>query len=63
MRLHPPVPMAMRRTIRDTELDGLRVPAHTVLHLPMMINQRDPRWWTDPDAFDPDRFAPPRQEQ
>lgn len=63
MRLHPPVPMAMRRTIRATEFEGLHVPAHTVLHLPMMINQRDPRWWTDPDRFDPDRFAPPRQEQ
>jgi len=62
MRLHPPVPMAMRRTIRATELGGLRIPAHTVLHLPMMVNQRDPRWWTDPGTFDPDRFAPPRQE-
>ncbi len=63
MRLHPPVPMAMRRTIRDTELGGFRVPAHTVLHLPMMMNQRDPRWWTDADTFDPARFAAPRQEQ
>ena len=63
MRLHPPVPMAMRRTLRDTEFGGLSVPAHTVLHLPMMMNQRDPRWWTEPDRFDPDRFAPPRQEQ
>jgi cytochrome P450 len=63
MRLHPPVPMAMRRTIRATELGGLAVPAHTVLHLPMMINQRDPQWWSDPERFDPDRFAAPRQEQ
>lgn len=63
MRLHPPVPMAMRRTIRATELGGLPVPAHTVLHLPMMINQRDPAWWTDPGRFDPDRFAAPRHEQ
>lgn len=62
MRLHPPVPMAMRRTIRETEIGGHRIPPHTVLHLPMMINQRDPRWWTDPDRFDPDRFAPPRNE-
>jgi cytochrome P450 len=63
IRLHPPVPMGMRRTIRATELGGFQVPAHTLLYLPMMINQRDPQWWTDPDAFDPDRFAPPRSEQ
>ena len=63
MRLHPPVPMAMRRTIRATELGGYEVPAHTVLHLPLMMNQRDARWWTEPERFDPDRFAPPRQEQ
>ncbi len=63
MRLHPPVPMAMRRTIRASEIGGFEVPAHTVLHLPMMMNQRDPRWWTEPERFDPDRFAPPRQEQ
>lgn len=63
MRLHPPVPMAMRRTVRATEFDGIPVPPHTVLHLPMMLNQRDPRWWTEPDRFDPERFAPPRLEQ
>lgn len=63
MRLHPPVPMMMRRTIRATELGGYAVPAHTVLHLPTMINQRDPAWWSEPDRFDPDRFAPPRSEQ
>ena len=63
LRLHPPVPMARRRTIRATELGGYDVPAHTVLHLPMMIDQRDARWWRDPERFDPERFAPPRQEQ
>jgi len=63
MRLHPPVPVMMRRTIRATELGGHAVPAHTVLHLPTMINHRDPTWWSDPERFDPDRFAPPRSEQ
>jgi len=62
LRLHPPVPMAVRRTTRACEIGGHRVPAHTVLYLPMMINQRDPQWWTDPARFDPDRFAPPRSE-
>jgi len=62
LRLHPPVPMAVRRTIRPMNLGGYDIPAHTVLYLPMMINQRDPQWWTDPDRFDPDRFAAPRNE-
>lgn len=62
MRLHPPVPMTMRRTIRAIELGGHRIPPHTVLHLPMMINHLDARWWTDPERFDPERFAPPRSE-
>lgn len=62
MRLHPPVPMAMRRTISPMRLGGWDIPAHTVLHLPMMINQRDPRWWSQPDSFDPDRFGPNRNE-
>jgi cytochrome P450 len=63
LRLHPPGPLVLRRTIRATELGGLAVPPHTVLYLPMMANHRDPRWWTEPERFDPDRFAPPRSEQ
>lgn len=62
LRLHPSVPMMVRRTIRDTELGGYAVPAHTVLFMPTFVNQRDPRWWTDPERFDPDRFLPERAE-
>jgi hypothetical protein len=33
----------MRRTIREPPSSAvMRMPAHTVLHLPTMINQRDP---------------------
>lgn len=62
LRLHPPVPMMMRRTLRDGELAGHRVPAHTLLFMPSMTNQLDPRWWSEPARFDPDRFAAPRSE-
>lgn len=62
LRLHPSVPMMVRRTIRDTEIGGFAVPAHTVLFMPTLVNHRDPRWWTDPDRFDPDRFLPGRAE-
>lgn len=62
LRLHPPAPVTVRRTIRDCELGGYPIPAHTMLFLPMMANQRDEKYWTNPDQFDPDRWSPQRQE-
>ena len=29
--------------------------------LPYIVH-RDPRWWDDPDTFDPERFTPERSE-
>ena len=63
MRLHPPVPMMVRRTISAVELDGVAVPAHTLLFMPTVMNHIDPRWWQEPARFDPERFAPARAEQ
>lgn len=62
IRLYPPVPLGLRRTVRDVELGGYRVPAHTLVLLPFMFNQRDPRYWSRPDLWDPDRFSSERQE-
>ena len=62
MRLHPPVPMSMRRTIRETELGGHKIPPNTLLFMPTCYNQRDPQYWTSPDEFDPSRFDEPRNE-
>ena len=63
LRLHPPVPMSMRRTIRETMLGGHRIPPDTLLFMPTCYNQRDPEYWTDPDVFDPSRFSETRNEQ
>jgi cytochrome P450 len=63
MRLHPPVPMMVRRTISAVELAGVAVPAHTLLFMPTVMNHIDPRWWQEPARFDPERFAPARAEQ
>ena len=62
LRLKPPVPMMMRRTLRDFEWQGKLIPANTVLSMPSIVNHRNPEYWTNPDQFDPDRFTPERAE-
>jgi cytochrome P450 len=62
IRMVTPVQWAMRRTVRDTELVGHYIPKGTnVIAYPGM-NHRLPEFWTDPETFDPDRFAEPRNE-
>jgi cytochrome P450 len=62
IRLVTPVQWAMRQTVRDTELLGYYLPKGTnVIAYPGM-NHRLPEIWTEPQVFDPDRFAEPRNE-
>jgi cytochrome P450 len=62
IRMVTPVQWAMRRTVRDTELVGHYIPKGTnVIAYPGM-NHRLSEFWTDPETFDPDRFAEPRNE-
>lgn len=62
LRLVTPLPFNVRRTVRDTELLGYYLPAGTNINLWPALNHRLPELWTDPEKFDPDRFAEPRAE-
>ncbi|GJF17111.1 cytochrome P450 [Mycolicibacterium cyprinidarum] len=59
LRLQPTVPGYYRAAREDTVLAGVHPmrKGDWVLAL-TMTPHRDPRWGPDPDAFDPDRFAP-----
>ncbi len=62
LRLLPPVPFIPRRAVRDFTWKGTAIPAGTwVSALPGMV-LRSGEHWTHPDRFDPDRFAPGRDE-
>jgi cytochrome P450 len=58
MRLRPPVWILPRRALADDEVGGYHVPAGAeVLICPYTLH-RHPRYWPEPDRFDPTRFDP-----
>ncbi|MCA9532226.1 MAG: cytochrome P450 [Myxococcales bacterium] len=62
IRLHPPVAMLLRRTVDACEIDGVAIPADTMVCVPVAFLQRHPDFWSEPDRFDPHRFDEDRLE-
>ena len=56
MRLFPPVYMVMREPTREVRLRGYALGPGDTLVLPQRIVQSDPRWWDDPEEFQPERW-------
>jgi retinoid hydroxylase len=61
-RLYSPVLNVPRGVVRDFEFNGYQIPAGTNVRLALAASHRLPHVFRDPDTFDPDRFAPPREE-
>jgi cytochrome P450 len=60
MRLYPPAWLFERQPLVDVELDGYDIPAHTLVAIVPWTLHRHPRYWDNPEGFDPDRFLPER---
>jgi cytochrome P450 len=58
MRLYPPVWTLARTAVHEDEIGGYRIAAGSEILIFPYITQRHPKWWQDPDAFRPERFAP-----
>lgn len=64
LRRYPPaVGVLGRQAIEDVEIGGWRIPRGGVCRVMTYVVHHDERWWPDPQQFDPDRFAPGREEQ
>ncbi|MFL5800997.1 MAG: cytochrome P450 [Roseiflexaceae bacterium] len=61
-RLYPPVINVPRGVVKDFEFAGYRIPAGTPVRLALAASHRLPHVFANPETFDPDRFAPPREE-
>lgn len=62
LRMYPPLPTMPRMTTREVEFEGYRIPANTLVSVSPVHTHYMPEIWTNPDTFDPLRFAPPREE-
>ena len=58
LRFDPPVRGIFRVTTSDTEIGGTPVAEGSIVQVLWGSGNRDASAFADPDAFDPDRFAP-----
>ncbi len=59
MRLYPPVWLISRRARAADIIDGYDVEAGTLVCISQWVLHRDPRYWSSPQEFRPERFAEP----
>lgn len=57
MRLYPPVWVNARLCAEPYQVAGFTIPKGAALNAPQYAVHRDPRWWPDPERFDPERFT------
>jgi retinoid hydroxylase len=61
-RLYPPAIGLIRGVIEDIDYKGYLIPAGWCVLIFPMLTHRLPEIYQEPDLFDPNRFAPPREE-
>jgi len=64
MRLYPPAWITSREALEPVTIGGVDVAERDLVILSPYVTHRDPRYWSDPDRYDPARFmdgAPPRE--
>ena len=60
MRLYPPAWTTGREATEDVVIGGYRIPKGAQLLIAQWVVHRDPRWFPNPEAFDPDRWGQAR---
>jgi cytochrome P450 len=58
LRLYPPAAMIFRRALEDHPVGEYVIAKGSIVMLSPYVMHRDPRFYPDPDAFDPGRWTP-----
>jgi sterol 14-demethylase len=62
LRLHPPLIILMRMALNDVEVQGQPIPRGQIVATSLAVSNRMPEDFPDPDAFVPQRYDAPREE-
>jgi cytochrome P450 len=62
LRLYPPAWTTSRTALADDEIRGYPVRAGTTMMISPYVMHRNPRYWPDPERFDPERHTPVMKE-
>ncbi|OVE85573.1 cytochrome P450 [Natronolimnobius baerhuensis] len=57
MRLYPPVPGIVREPTKPDVIGGYTIPPGATVRMHQWVVHRDPRWYDDPLAFQPERWT------
>ena len=64
LRMYPPaIGVFLRQATADVVIGGYEITRSNLVGLSSFVTHRDPRWFPEPERFDPERFLPPRIDQ
>lgn len=63
LRLYPPAWTTSRTALEEDNILGYPVDAGTSVMISPYVMHRNPRYWPDPEVFDPERHSPQMKEQ
>lgn len=58
LRLYPPAWVISRKAIEEDEVNGVTIPENSLVILSPYVVHRNVRFWSDPEAFNPEHFSP-----
>lgn len=61
LRLYPSVPFFSRRALKDFQLGDLRIPKGVTISVQAHSLHRNPKYFSDPDSFRPERYLQDQQ--
>ena len=56
MRMYPPAWITARRALVDTHVEAYPIAKDDIVIVSQFVTHHNPRYWPDPDRFDPERF-------